>query len=124
MTTPDTELSRAPARHAGDRGSETPCVRQITHGPESAGDDAALIQRKASFDTGRADRALVARGGTGPGLLIPTEPVRARPPAHTRRIRSSTAERHVHTVEVGGSAPPGCTWAHTAHMVDGAGWRG
>ena len=26
------------------------------NGPESAGDDAALIQRRASFDTGRADR--------------------------------------------------------------------
>jgi hypothetical protein len=53
------------------------------HGPESAGDDAALIQRKASFDTGRADRLLVAPDRTGPGLLIPTEPVRARPPARS-----------------------------------------
>jgi hypothetical protein len=58
-------------------------VSTITHGPESAGDDAALIQRKASFDTGRADHLLVAPDGTGPGLLIPTEPVRARPPARS-----------------------------------------
>ena len=27
-------------------------------------------------------------------------------------------------MEVGGSAPPGCTWAQSAHLVDGAGWRG
>ena len=32
------------------------CVHLCTYGPESAGDDAALIQRKASFDTRRADR--------------------------------------------------------------------
>jgi len=36
-----------------------PCVRLNTYGPESAGDDAALIQRKASFDAGRADQPLV-----------------------------------------------------------------
>jgi hypothetical protein len=36
-----------------------PCVHLNTYGPESAGDDAALIQRKASFDTGRADRTLM-----------------------------------------------------------------
>jgi hypothetical protein len=46
------------------------------------------------------------------------------PGRRPKRIRSSTAERHVHTVEVGGSAPPGCTWAQSAHLVDGAGWRG
>src|SRR5580704_12183009 len=102
-----------------------PGVHRGTYGPESAGDDAALIQRKASFDTRRADQSLVAPDGTGPGPLIPPEPVRVRPPARSSCIRSSTAERHVHTVEVGGSAPPGCTWAQAAHnMVDGAGWRG
>ena len=36
-----------------------PCVHLKSNGPESAGDDAALIQRKASFDTGRADRTLM-----------------------------------------------------------------
>jgi hypothetical protein len=87
-----------------------PGVHRSIHGPESAGDDAALIQRKASFDTRRADQSLVAPDGTGPGPLIPSEPVRVRPPARSSCIRSSTAERHVHTVEVGGSAPPGCTW--------------
>jgi hypothetical protein len=39
-------------------------VSTITDGPESAGDDAALIQRRASFDTGRADHLLVAPDGT------------------------------------------------------------
>ena len=66
-------------------------------GLESAGDDAALIQRKASFDTRRADQ------------VPPTG--RSRSPTGTCRIRSSAAERHAHTVEVGGSAPPGCTGA-------------
>ena len=82
-----------------------PCVHQITYGPESAGDDAALIQRKASFDTRRADRASVST-------------VRPAP-----RIRSSTAERHVHTVEVGGSTSR-MHGAQIARLVDGAGWRG
>jgi hypothetical protein len=40
-----------------------PCVHLNAYGPESAGDDAALIQRKASFDTRRADRELVMPQG-------------------------------------------------------------
>ena len=44
-----------------------PCVHLKTYGPESAGDDAALIQRKASFDTRRADRAHSARLVDGAG---------------------------------------------------------
>jgi len=43
-----------------------PCVHLKTYGPESAGDDAALIQRKASFDTRRADRRLVMPQGRIP----------------------------------------------------------
>jgi hypothetical protein len=43
-----------------------PCVHLKTYGPESAGDDAALIQRKASFDTRRADRTLVMPEGRFP----------------------------------------------------------
>ena len=44
-----------------------PCVHLKPYGPESAGDDAALIQRKASFDTRRADRAHSARLVDGAG---------------------------------------------------------
>ena len=51
-----------------------PCVHQNTYGPESAGDDAALIQRKASFDTGRADRALVTMPEGGRVERWPFEP--------------------------------------------------
>ena len=63
-----------------DGGSKPP-VATSTDGSESAGDDAALIRRRASFDTRRADTTLVAPDGTGPGPLLPTEPVRDRPPA-------------------------------------------
>ena len=50
------KLSRESARlkHAR-RWTETTHDHKEGNGPESAGDDAALIQRKASFDTGRAD---------------------------------------------------------------------
>jgi hypothetical protein len=73
MTTTDTKLGgRGQVQHAGGRASEPPGVRSQVHGPESAGDDAALIQRKASFDTRRADRALVLPEETAPRATIRT----------------------------------------------------
>ena len=66
------------------------------NGPESAGDDAALIQRKASFDTGRADQASVAQ----------------------RQSATFTPWKSE------GQHLPDARGRHLPSSVDGAGWRG
>src|ERR1700728_5442646 len=94
------------------------------YGPESAGDDAALIQRKASFDTRRADQSLVAPDGTGLGPLIPSEPVESgRQHAH----HASVAQRQSATFtpwKSEGRHLPDALGREAPNMVDGVGWRG
>ena len=63
---------------------------------------------------------LVAPDGTGPGLLIPTEPVRARPPA--RKRRASVAQRQSATFtpwKSEGQHLPGALGGDIAHLGGG-----
>jgi hypothetical protein len=100
-----------------------PGVHRSIHGPESAGDDAALIQRKASFDTRRADQNVGARRD-GPGTLRPPETKSRR--QHLRQ--ASVAQRQSATFtpwKSEGQHLPDALGVQAAHnMVDGAGWRG
>jgi hypothetical protein len=89
-------------RHAGGRASEMPCVHEITHGPESAGDDAALIQRKASFDTRRADRMPMMPGDGFPERS--SAQGQHLPDAHGRELPTWWMEPDG---EAGGRDPPG-----------------